>query len=292
LRGARFGTAGRLALFPARAAARASREAAVPELSKLADSALASDLPEHVAQSIADHHVLERVAGELARTGALDAAVDKALASPKTSELMTRLVQSPEVKQAIKDVVGSREVRDALAEQSVGMAGELTSDIRTRSAELDDQVEARVRRWAHPGRSANAGVATRLVAFVVDLLAIAVIFAVVGGTLALISYLVGGLHPKWLVETLLGSGLALIALTYLVFFWSGAGRTPGMHLMHVRVHDRAGRPPSVPRSLVRAVVTWLSIVPLFLGFVTVLFDARRRGVPDLVAGTEVVYERR
>jgi uncharacterized RDD family membrane protein YckC len=41
--------------------------------------------------------------------------------------------------------------------------------------------------------------------------------------------------------------------------------------------------------LVRVVATWISIVPLFLGYVTVLFDGRRRGLPDIVAGTEVVY---
>jgi uncharacterized RDD family membrane protein YckC len=33
-------------------------------------------------------------------------------------------------------------------------------------------------------------------------------------------------------------------------------------------------------------------VPFFLGYLPVLFDARRRGLPDLVAGTEVVYEQR
>jgi uncharacterized RDD family membrane protein YckC len=38
------------------------------------------------------------------------------------------------------------------------------------------------------------------------------------------------------------------------------------------------------------VATWISIVPLFLGYLPVLFDGRRRGVPDLVAGTAVVYD--
>jgi uncharacterized RDD family membrane protein YckC len=40
------------------------------------------------------------------------------------------------------------------------------------------------------------------------------------------------------------------------------------------------------------VVTVFSIAILFLGYVPVLFDRRRRGLPDLVAGTEVVYKRR
>jgi uncharacterized RDD family membrane protein YckC len=34
----------------------------------------------------------------------------------------------------------------------------------------------------------------------------------------------------------------------------------------------------------------LAIVPLFAGFLPVLFTARRRGLPDYVAGTVVVYD--
>jgi hypothetical protein len=34
----------------------------------------------------------------------------------------------------------------------------------------------------------------------------------------------------------------------------------------------------------------IAIVPFFAGYVPVLFDERRRGLPDFLAGTEVVYE--
>jgi uncharacterized RDD family membrane protein YckC len=293
-RRSRFGAAGRLALFPARAAARASRgpiEAAadehlVPEVSRLADRALASDLPEELARSIAEHHVLERVALELAETGALDSAVEQILASPRTKETVDRLVRSDEVRHAIKEVVASPEVRAALAEQSVGMFEEMAADVRSRTRVLDDRIGR-----SQAGSSAFAGVATRAVVLVVDGLAIAVVYALVAGVLGLVSYLVGGLRPTWLVETLVGGLWALVAGSYLVFFWSTTGRTPGMHVMKVRVRDRAGKPPGVMRSILRVVVTWLSIVPFFLGYVTVLFDKHRRGLPDLVARTEVFYDR-
>ena len=64
-----------------------------------------------------------------------------------------------------------------------------------------------------------------------------------------------------------------------------------MHALGLRVRDGRGGPPSFMRSLVRALVTWLSILIFFLGYVPVLFGGRRRGLPDLVAGTEVVYKR-
>ena len=296
-RRSRFGAAGRLAFFPARAAARATRgpiEAAadehlVPEVSKLVDRALASDLPEELARSIAQHHVLERVTIELAENGALESAVEQLLASPRTKETVDRLLQSDEVRHAIKEVVASPELRAALAEQSIGLAEEMAGDIRTRARGLDTRI--RVGRRSEEVGSRFAGLATRSVVLVVDGLAIAVLFALIAGILGLVSYLVGGLRPTWLVSTLLGSGYLLVGGVYLVFFWSSTGRTPGMQVMHVRVRDPAGKPPSVWRAIVRVLATWISIVPLFIGYVTVLFDERRRGLPDIIARTEVFYSR-
>ena len=233
--------------------------------------------------------MLERVTIELADNGALDSAVEQLLASPRTKETVDRLVRSDEVRHAIKEVVASPELRAALAEQSIGMADEMAADIRTRARGLDDRI--RIGRRSGEGSSPFAGLATRAVVLVVDGLAIAVVFALLAGILGLVSYLVGGLRPTWLVETLLGSGYLLVGGSYLVFFWSATGRTPGMHVMHVRVRDPSGGPPSVWRSIVRALATWVSIVPLFLGYVTVLFDTRRRGLPDIVARTEVFYSR-
>jgi uncharacterized RDD family membrane protein YckC len=46
--------------------------------------------------------------------------------------------------------------------------------------------------------------------------------------------------------------------------------------------------PSVYRSLVRFVGLILAIVPLFAGFLPVLFDSRRRGLQDFLSGTVVI----
>ena len=298
-RGSRLGGLRRLAFVPARAAARATRgpletatdEHVVPELTRIADRALAGSLPEDLAHSVIEHRVLERVAAELAESGALDRAVESALASPKTGELTDRIVKSDEMRRAIKEVVASPEVRAAIMEQGAGFAEDLARDLRTGCADLDDRIEKPFRR-SRPRGTPFAGLASRAIVLVVDALLIAIIFAVVVAVVGLVSYLVGGLRPKWLVGTLVGIGWALIASGYLVFFWSGPGRTPGMALMHLRLRNRAGETIGAGRAFLRVIATWLSIVPCFLGYVTVLFDTRRRGVPDLVAGTEVVYDDR
>jgi uncharacterized RDD family membrane protein YckC len=297
-RRSRLGAAGRLAFFPARAAARASRaplEAAaddhlIPELSRLADRALAGPLPEELAQSVVEHHVLERIVTELAASGELDRVVDNALASPRTKELTDRIVRSDEVRGAIREIVSSPEVRAAVTEQTAGLFDELVAELRRGAVRMDDGVEQAIRRPARAVGNVYAGVVTRAMALAVDVLLIVAIFTIVSGFGALISSLVGTLRPTWLVGVLLGAGGAIVAGGYLVLFWSGAGRTPGMSLLRVRVRGPGAGPPSVARAVVRTFGTWLAIVPLFAGYLPVLFDGRRRGLPDYLAGTEVVYD--
>jgi uncharacterized RDD family membrane protein YckC len=90
---------------------------------------------------------------------------------------------------------------------------------------------------------------------------------------------------------LLSSGWLVVVATYFVLFWSTAGQTPGMRLLRIRVRSRSDRAaPSVSRSVVRFVGLLLAIVPLFAGFIPVLFSKERRGLPDFLAGTVVVYD--
>ena len=264
----------------------------IPELSRLTDRALAGPLPEELAQSVIEHHVLERIVGELASSGELDRLVGNALGSPLTKELTDRIVRSEEFRTAIRQIVASPELRAALTEQTAGIFDELIDELRRGTAHMDDGAERAIRRPPRAPGNAYAGVVSRSVAFAVDLLLIVAIFTVLSGFGALITSLVGTLRPTWLVDVLLGAGGAIVAGGYLIFFWSGAGRTPGMSLLRVRVRGPSGAPPSVGRAVVRTFGTWLAIVPLFAGYLPVLFDRRRRGLPDYLAGTEVVYDNR
>jgi len=61
-----------------------------------------------------------------------------------------------------------------------------------------------------------------------------------------------------------------------------------MRLLRLSVRGPDGTAPSLGRSFDSSGLL-LAIVPLFAGFVPVLFTERRRGLPDFVAGTVVVY---
>jgi uncharacterized RDD family membrane protein YckC len=134
-----------------------------------------------------------------------------------------------------------------------------------------------------------AGIATRGVALAIDC-ALAQGIVVVGAAVAgLIGSLVGEVRPGWIVPTALAVGWALTVATYFIAFWTTTGQTPGMRLMHVRVVARDGTALGPGRALVRLAGLLLAIVPLFAGFLPALVDDRRRALPDLLAGTVVVY---
>ena len=275
-----IGAARRAALYPARVAARASRgrieDAAddvleAPETARILDQALAGSLPEKLAQSIVRHHVLERMAAQLAASGELDKLVNKAL-------------QSPQMRDALRTVASSPEVRAAIARQSAGLAEEVVGEARSAAARMDDRI------GRMPVAPAYAGLVSRAIALGVDALTVVVVFAAGVGIVALIGSLVGGIRPHWLVGVLLGVGLYLAAAMYFALFWSAAGQTPGMRLMRLRVRRANESGISVLRALVRVAGLAIAIIPFFAGFLPVLFDGRRRGLPDYIAGTVVVYD--
>jgi uncharacterized RDD family membrane protein YckC len=134
-----------------------------------------------------------------------------------------------------------------------------------------------------------AGVATRAVALALDAAIAQVIVFAGGAVLALVASLVGDVRLDTLGRILAAGAWLTVVGLYFVLFWTGAGQTPGMRVMGVRLITYDGRLPSVSRSLVRLVGLGLAIIPLFLGFVPALIDRRRRALPDFLAGTVVLY---
>ena len=135
-----------------------------------------------------------------------------------------------------------------------------------------------------------AGVATRAVALALDAAVAHVIVFAGGAILALVGSLVADVRLDTLARLLAAAAWLAVVGAYFVLFWSTAGQTPGMRLMALRVATPGRTHPGVTRSVVRVIGLGLAIVPLFLGFLPVLVDQRRRGLHDLLAGTVVLYD--
>jgi uncharacterized RDD family membrane protein YckC len=289
------GAARGAASIPARAAAGVARDRledvadavlSAPGTVRAIDRVLAGPLPEEVVRSAVRNRVLERMASELAADGALEELLSGALRSNETQALVDRIVRSEEMQRALRDVMTSPEVRHALVDQTAGFSEEVVTGLRARAGRLDERADHR--RAITPGP--YAGIGSRALAFAADAVVCAGLFVAVGGVAALAGWMFGGLRPEWLAGLLWTVGFTALSACYFVLFWSTAGRTPGMHLLHIRVAVAGSPGPlSIGRSVVRLAGLAVAIIPLFAGFLPVLFDGRRRGIADMIAGTAVVY---
>jgi uncharacterized RDD family membrane protein YckC len=118
-----------------------------------------------------------------------------------------------------------------------------------------------------------------------------------------IDYLLSLFHLDQWLETLsegaaLSAGLAillsvvvinlLITAGYNVGFWVISGQTPGKRVLGVRVLRSDGTRVRLGNALRRQIGYWISAI-LYLGFFWILFDNRRQGFHDKIAGTIVTY---
>ena len=136
-----------------------------------------------------------------------------------------------------------------------------------------------------------AGVATRAVALVVDIVIIDVL-SVVGVAIAalVISTIVPGDHSLGLPEALTAGVLWLVSVGgYFVGFWALVGRTPGMRLMRLEVRAADGGDVGFGRASMRFIGLIIAAIPFGLGFLLTLVDDRRQGLQDKIGGTVVLY---
>jgi uncharacterized RDD family membrane protein YckC len=138
----------------------------------------------------------------------------------------------------------------------------------------------------------------RLLAALIDLaiiLPVALVLTLIAGKLT-------GVRPPagldiWLLlldnepALAMGFGLVLgVAAVYVLVFQITRSRTIGMRVLHQRIIDVYGDPPSPGRCVVRTLGYLLGVVTLFLGFIWIGFDSEKRGLHDWIAGTYVIQE--
>ena len=132
-----------------------------------------------------------------------------------------------------------------------------------------------------------AGLVTHAIALLVDAVVINVIAAITGAVIGLIGSLLGA--SKLGIAAALTGGFLWLAWTglYFIAFWTITGQTPGARLLGIRIVPDGAHRLGIVRATLRFAVMMLALVPLGAGFVTVLFDDRRRGQHDMVAATVV-----
>jgi hypothetical protein len=139
------------------------------------DRVLSSSLVEAAGKAIADHRVIERIAGPIASSGTVEQIVADALASPVTDRVAERVLESPAAEQLaaraidselmdqivarllesddlwrlVDEIAGSPAVTAAISRQSLGLADQFAGVVRQRSTRADDRIESSLRRLLH-----------------------------------------------------------------------------------------------------------------------------------------------
>jgi uncharacterized RDD family membrane protein YckC len=133
-----------------------------------------------------------------------------------------------------------------------------------------------------------AGSVSRFLAFLVDQLLIALLFAagawlsvsalevVVGRSITVPSWFVAVCYTGW-------------AFAYVAAQLAATGRTVGKALLGLMVVEAGGEPLRARDALVRTLVFPLSFLLFGVGFLLGLIRRDRRELHDLLAGTAVVY---
>lgn len=135
---------------------------------------------------------------------------------------------------------------------------------------------------------AYAGLVSRVVALLIDVLVLvlgsaAVYLVLVGGS----GLMLGG-TPTW-VRTAASVTIAVVPTAYFSLAWWLTGQTAGDYVMGVTVAGPGAGRMGIIRSLLRA-LAGLALAPVWLvGMITILLDRRRRALLDMVFGTVVLY---
>jgi uncharacterized RDD family membrane protein YckC len=137
---------------------------------------------------------------------------------------------------------------------------------------------------------AYAGAVSRLAAYVLDL---AVLSVLLSAGSAIVAYLVAIITGQD-VDLTADRWVAALWWTggWFVYFagsWAITGQTAGMALFGIRVVRPDGTAASTRSAVIRTLAFPLSVALFGLGFVGIVFQAQRRALHDLIAGTAVVY---
>jgi uncharacterized RDD family membrane protein YckC len=253
-------------------------------------------------------HGARGVARRLGLDRAVDRSVDRALDSETAARATERLLdnettkrvwekvlESDEAQKLVERVADAPEVRAAITRQGVGLLEDLRRVVRDAARRIDTVVEtvahSLLRRPAREHRPIFAGAFSRLLALAIDA-------GVVYGSLLLITAAIaavistfsqGDQHAGAVVLAIGAFAWAVIASLYLLVFWSGAGRTPGMSFVAIRMLSEDGQPVRAGQAFHRLVWMPISALAVGLGFAGILFERERRGWPDRHAHTVVCY---
>jgi uncharacterized RDD family membrane protein YckC len=135
----------------------------------------------------------------------------------------------------------------------------------------------------------NAGIVSRGLAALVDMLVVLVTMGLLYLGLALTTLMINPTSFRFPAPNLIFSTAvtAVVSVLYLTACWTLSGRTLGAILLGIRVVDRSAERLGVAVAIARAV----ACVLFPIGLLWIAVDRQRRSIQDIALGSRVVYDR-
>jgi uncharacterized RDD family membrane protein YckC len=133
-----------------------------------------------------------------------------------------------------------------------------------------------------------AGFWLRFAAFVIDGFIVGFVIKVM---FPLVGWDIWNTKHFWLFFALSAGSYLLAGLLTVVYhaaFWTWRGQTPGMMLLNIKVLRGDGSPVNFGYALLRYVGYIVCGLMLGIGFLWIIWDARKQGIHDKIADTVVV----
>ncbi len=131
-----------------------------------------------------------------------------------------------------------------------------------------------------------AGFLVRLVAAILDGILLLVVDGVVDFPITMM-FGQGNAQVAWLITFIVNF---VINYGYAIAFLVSRGATPGKMLLGIKVVTVSGEPLTAGRAALREILgKWLSALVIGLGYLWVIWDAKKQAWHDKIANTYVVY---
>jgi uncharacterized RDD family membrane protein YckC len=259
-------------------------------------AAVESEAVERALVRVLKGPVVEEAVNGALESDAVKRALIDALDSELVDEVWLRLLASDETQRLVERIAEAPEIRAAISAQSVGFIEDIGHTIGDATRNIDTVLERIVRRiFFRPQRTEptdRAGALTRALAFGLDVLIVNLGFSGLAAIAALVvSAFTGGNGVSEIALVFGTTAWLVLGGSYLVAFWSLAGQTLGMRFLGIRLAV-AGQGLPARRSIRRLVGLGLGALTFGIGYLGIIFDSRRRGWQDRMAGVDVLYEPR
>ncbi len=257
--------------------------------------AIESQAAERALARVLQGPVVEEAVEQAMRSPAVERALNDAIDSEMIDRVWERLLASEEAQQLVERIAEAPEVRSAIAAQGVGLIDDVRREAAKATHRLDGTFERIMRRvfFRHQrvGRTNRAGAVSRTIALLIDGAILNAAFLGLSAVITLVLSLAFGRGGNASAPAIaIGAGAWIVAGSfYLLSFWTLAGQTPGMRFVRIQLEAAEGRRIEFRRAVRRLLGLALSILPLGIGLLGIVFGDARRGWQDRIAETDVIY---